>query len=325
MTAKKKLKLIDLFAGIGGIRQGFVRAAKDRISVVYSNDFDKHAVQTYAANFSEIDSRSILDVPVSEIPSFDILVGGFPCQAFSIAGKRQGFAETRGTLFFNVEKILEKHKPAAFLLENVGHLMHHNGGATFNTIHKVLTEKLKYDVHYKILNSKNFGVPQNRPRIYIVGFKKKTPFEFPKESKRVPLKSILEKPGSVDEKYYISQKYYEGLERHKKRHQDRGNGFGYMVLENDGVANTLVLGGMGRERNLVRDIPKNVYTKGKDKLKTKNALGLRKLTVKETLRLQGFEDDFIFPVSNTQALRQIANSVTVPVIEAIARQMLKYL
>lgn len=324
--SKTQLRIIDLFAGIGGTRQGFQKAGGGRVKFVYTNDFDRHCVATYQSNFGEIDGRSIVDVdPRKDIPDFDILLGGFPCQAFSIAGKRKGFSETRGTLFFNVEKIIAEKKPRAFLLENVGHLMHHDRGETFKTIYNVLTEKLKYNVHVKVLNSKNFGVPQNRPRIYIVGFKKKTDFKFPEGNKKVELQAILEEPGSVHEKYYISQTYYEGLERHRQRHQGKGNGFGYMVLDPKGHANTLVLGGMGRERNLVRDIPKNVYKEGRDKLKSKNKLGLRKLTIKECLRLQGFPDDFTFPVSDTQAYRQIANSVSVPVIRAIAKEMLRHL
>ena len=264
----KKLKSIDLFAGIGGIRKGF----EDLCETVYANDFDASACKTYAANFGEIDCSDLRDVVKNmdkKIPKFDILLGGFPCQSFSIAGKRKGFADTRGTMFFEVEKILEKYKPRAFLLENVRNLENHDKGNTLKTIIAVLTEKLGYDVHYKVLNAKDYGVPQNRPRIYIVGFKKKTDFKFPEPIKRVKLKSILEK--NVDPKHYISQLYFEGLERHKQRHADKGNGFGYMVLDPEGVSNALVVGGMGRERNLIKDKPINVYKKGDDKKTTKNA------------------------------------------------------
>ena len=316
-----KLKAIDLFAGIGGIRQGFEDLG---FKIVYSNDIDPHCAETYKANFDEIDTRTIEKVPMKEIPDFDVLLGGFPCQSFSIAGQRKGFADTtRGTLFFHIEKILAEKKPKAFLLENVGHLLHHDKGSTFKVIRSVLEDKLGYDVHAKILNAKDFGVPQNRPRIYIVGFKNKTDFKFPKPTGRVALKTILER--KADTKYYISQKYYEGLERHRKRHESKGNGFGYCVLKPDGIANTLVLGGMGRERNLIADKPILVWGSGKDKLKYKNKLGLRKLTIRECARLQGIKEDFVFPVSNTQAYRQIANSVAVPVVRAIAKEMKKYL
>ena len=317
---KTKIKAIDLFAGIGGIRKGFEDAD---FQIVYSNDFDEHAAKTYEANFGEIDTTDIRKVNEKKLPHFDVLLGGFPCQAFSIAGLRKGFGDTRGTLFFEIERILAKCKPKAFLLENVRNLKSHDEGRTLQTIIATLRDKLKYDVHYKILNAKDYGVPQNRPRIYIIGFKKKTNFQFPEGNTRVSLKSVLEK--NVDPKYYISQKYYEGLERHRKRHENRGNGFGYQVLDPNGTANTLVLGGMGRERNLVADKPIMVWREGLDKLKYKNGRGLRKLTIKECARLQGIKEDFVFPVSNTQAYRQIANSVAVPVINAIAKEMRKHI
>lgn len=332
MKKRKKLKVIDLFAGIGGNRSGFERADKGkRLEFVYTNDFDKNCALTYGANFGEVDNRSITDVSVDEIPDFDILLAGFPCQAFSLAGKQKGFEDTRGTLFFDVQRIIlnkikKGKKPSAFLLENVGNLKHHDGGKTFSVMMNILRNELDYDVHEEILNSRFYGVPQNRPRIYIVGFKKKTDFKFPEKAKETKINSVLEKWGSVDPKYYISQKYYEGLIRHRNRHISKGNGFGYQILERDGVANTLVLGGMGRERNLVKDKPKMVYKSGLDKLKYKNKYGIRKLTISEFARLQGINDKtFKFPVSNTQAYRQIANSVSVPVIEKIAQEILKHL
>ncbi len=318
---KKKLKSIDLFAGIGGIRKGF----EDLCETVYANDFDASACKTYSANFGDIDCadlREVVKVMDKKIPKFDILLGGFPCQAFSIAGKRKGFADTRGTMFFEVEKILAKYKPKAFLLENVRNLENHDGGNTFQTILRVLKEKLGYDVHYKVLNAKDYGVPQNRPRIYIVGFKKKTNFNFPEPTGRVKLKTILQK--KVDPKHYISQLYYEGMERHRNRHMSKGNGFGYMVLDPEGISNALVVGGMGRERNLIKDVPINTYKDGMDKKLTKNALGIRKLTIRECARLQGFPDDFHFPVKDGPAYKQLGNSVAVPVIKAIADQMAKH-
>lgn len=320
--AKRKLKSIDLFAGIGGIRAGFEHLCK----TIYANDFDKAAALTYETNFGPIDTTDVREVVKrlkDKIRSFDVLLAGFPCQAFSIAGRRKGFADARGTLFFEIEKILAEYKPRAFLLENVRNLETHDGSNTFKTIYKVLTDKLGYDVHYKILNAKNYGVPQNRPRIYIVGFKKKVPFEFPKPTYTPKLKTILEK--NVHPKHYISQKYFEGLERHKKRHASKGNGFGYVVLDPNGVSNALVVGGMGRERNLVRDKPIMVWRSGLDKMKHKNQLGLRRLTVRECARLQGFTDDFVFPVSDAPAYKQLGNSVAIPVVRAVADEMAKHL
>lgn len=319
-TTVKKLKAIDLFAGIGGIRKGF---EDNGFEFLYSNDFDVHAAKTYKENFGEIDTTDIRNIDERKLPNFDVLLAGFPCQAFSIAGLKKGFADTRGTLFFELERILAAKKPRAFLLENVRALESHDKGRTLKTILAVLENKLKYDVHYKIINAKDFGVPQNRPRIYIVGFRKKTNFQFPIGNSKTKLKQILEK--SVDPKYYISQKYFEGLERHKQRHASRGNGFGYQVLNPNEVSNALVVGGMGRERNLVRDRPVLIWKEGMDKLQYKNIFGIRKLTIRECARLQGFDDKFVFPVANTHAYKQLGNSVAIPVIRAIAREMKKHL
>src|SRR3989344_6340462 len=159
----KKLKAIDLFAGIGGIRKGFEDAG---FEIVYSNDFDEHAAKTYKHNFGEIDTPDIRKVDGRRLPHFDVLLAGFPCQAFSIAGQRRGFADTRGTLFFEIERFLTYHKPKAFLLENVRSLESHDKGRTLQTMLSVLRKKLNYDVHYEILNAKEFGLAQNRPRIY---------------------------------------------------------------------------------------------------------------------------------------------------------------
>lgn len=321
------IRTVDLFAGIGGIRLGFEGVAKNRMNTVFVNDSNPKCAETYRENFSDGPDMKIApleSILVKKIPDFDLLLGGFPCQAFSIAGRRKGFDDTRGTLFFQVAKVLKEKRPRAFLLENVQHLKNHDHGKTFEKIEEVLTKRLGYDIHYTILNSKDFGVPQNRPRIYIVGFRNKTKFSFPGKARtRKFIGDVLEH--DVSEEYYISQKYYEGMERHKNRHAAKGNGFGYVVLDRDEVANTLVLGGMGRERNLIQDKVKKPYSAGKDKLKYKNKRGLRKLTVRECARVQGFPDSFVFPVSKTEAYRQIANSVSVPVIKAVARRMLRHL
>lgn len=319
----KKFTAIDLFAGIGGIKLGLQNAG---FKVIYSNDIDKFCKQTFDSNFEvKLDNRDIALVASEEIPSHDLLAAGFPCQPFSMAGHQKGFTDPRGSMFHEVVRIIRDKKPRAFLLENVKNLKNHNKGQTFKTIRHFLEDELGYDVHYKILNSKNFGLPQNRERIYIVGFKEKTDFKFP-ESVNLELKvsDILE--DSVDDSHFLSQKYYEGLVKHKERHKAKGSGFGFEILKPGGISYALVVGNMGRERNLIQDKPrKGFYEKGMDKLTSRNALGVRKLTIKECTRLQGFTQDFQFPVSRTQAYKQLGNAVSVPVIKSIAQKIKKSL
>lgn len=319
----KKYKVIDLFAGIGGIRKGFESAG---FEIVYGNEYDKFCCQTYRANFGEIDERDIALVKSDEIPDFDVLLAGFPCQPFSMAGNQKGFEDPRGVLFYEVARIIKDKQPKAFLLENVKNLKNHNKGETFKAIMNTLEKDLGYTVYSTILNSKDFGLPQSRERIYIVGFKNKISFDFPEKSNLKPkLSDILEK-GPVDEFYYLSQKYYEGLANHKARHSAKGSGFGFDILDINGISHSLVVGNMGRERNLIKDhITKNAYCKGMDKAKTKNSLGVRKLTIRECARLQGFTDDFIFPVTKTQAYKQLGNTVSIPVVKAIAKKIRKTL
>lgn len=313
-TPKKKYRAIDLFAGIGGMRLGFEKAG---FEIVYSNDIDKNACITYRANFGEIDERDVRSVDPGQLPEFDVLLAGFPCQPFSMIGKRDGLNDPRGQLFNEVVKFLNIRKPKAFVLENVRHLMRHNKGETYALIKSEL-EKAGggYTVVEKILDSKDFGVPQHRERIYIVGIKNnKQNFEFPQSklnSYDNKLKNILEK--KVPEKYYLSQRYYEGLLAHKKRHANKGSGFGCEIISPEGVSNTLVCGSMGRERNLIEDKPVQ-----------KNKWGIRKLTERECARLQGFPDWFEIPVSTTQAYKQFGNAVSVPVIRAIAKKLKKTL
>jgi len=318
---KRIYKAIDLFAGIGGIRLGFEQAFGDRIKFVFSNEIDDFCCETYKANFGENPKGDIRDIEPSNIPDFDILLGGFPCQAFSIAGEKRGFEDTRGTLFFNIAKILREKDPEVFLLENVKHLKNHDKGRTFQVIKDVLTEDLGYFIHYKVLNAKNFGVPQNRERIFIVGFKKNYKFRFPEpKNEEVQIEDILE--DNVDESYYLSHEYLEGLKKHRARHEAKGHGFGYEVIPRDGIANALVCGGMGRERNLVKDkILPNAWKEEGDDIQLRNEEGLRKMTPREWARLQGFLDTFKFPVSMTQAYKQLGNSVAVPVIKAIAEEI----
>ncbi len=324
MNRQKVYRAIDLFAGIGGIRLGFTQAFGHKIKFVYSNDINKYACKTYEENFGKIDCVDIFEK--KEIPEHDILMGGFPCQPFSLAGEQKGFEDkTRGTLFFAIAKIIEAKKPQAFLLENVKNFRDHNQGKTWLTVKDVLEKDLGYTVYHTVLNAKYFGVPQNRPRFYAVGFREKnTAFEWPKEDgKLVKLSSILEHNVS-DEEYYLGQQYLNSLKKHRAKHEALGHGFGYRILDPEkDVANTIVVGGMGRERNLIKNssLP-NCWKPGDDPLKKKNCEGVRVLTQRECARLQGFPDSFKIPVSRTQANKQFANSVAVPVIAAIAKNLL---
>lgn len=320
---------IDLFAGIGGIRLGFEQAFGNDIKTVFVSEWDKKAVETYKANFDDkIDiAGDITEVNENDIPEHDILLAGFPCQAFSLAGHKKGFEDARGTLFFDVARIIKRHNPKVVFCENVKNLVNHDRGRTFKVIKEIL-EELGYVVFYKVLNSKNFGVPQNRERIYIVAFQKdiapKT-FEFPgKTDDTKVIKDIVEEH-EVSPKYYLSTAYLESLKKHKERHASKGNGFGYEIRSTDSVAGAIVCGGMGRERNLIIDnrltnfIPVT-HIKGEI-----NREFVRKMTPREWARLQGFPNDFKFVVSDTHLYKQFGNSVTVPVIRAIAEKIKKCL
>jgi DNA (cytosine-5)-methyltransferase 1 len=309
----------DFFAGIGGIRLGFEHA---RFKCVYSNEIDPFCAITYKANFGDDPTGDITRVIPEELPDFDVFVGGFPCQAFSIAGRKLGFEDTRGTLFFKIAGILKAKRPKAFLLENVKNLKRHDQGKTFATILNVLQNDLDYNVSFEIRNAKDFGVPQNRERVYIVGFRKDVfngKFEFPNGKKHVPLKKILEK--HVPLKYFISKVRFEGMKRHRARHEAKGHGFGYEVLDPNGVSKAIVVGGMGRERNLIRDLESFNEHRGEPGFEKKNTEGLRVLTPREYARLQGYKQSFKIPVSNAQAYKQFANSVAVPVIYQIATKI----
>jgi DNA (cytosine-5)-methyltransferase 1 len=332
-TVSKIFNAIDLFAGIGGIRLGFKQAFGNRIKFVWGNDIDRYCAKTYQSNFGDdLDTRDINQIiemkNISEIPEHDILLGGFPCQPFSIAGAKEGFQDkTRGTLFFAIARILDERKPLAFLLENVKYFKNHDQGRTWKTIKEVLENDLNYRVFAETLNASNFGLPQNRERFYIVGFKDKTlEFTFPKgKCERPLLASFLEK--NVDSKYYLSQEYLNGLKRHRERHESMGHGFGYVVLDpQKDIANTLVVGGMGKERNLIKDVLLlDAWKPGDKDIRKRNSEGIRKLTPREFANLQGFPQDYVIPISNVQAYKQFANSVPVPVVKAIAEQMLKTL
>ena len=226
---------------------------------MFTSEWDKYSKQTYQANFGEIPFGDITKPETKNyIPdNFDVLCAGFPCQAFSIAGRRGGFEDTRGTLFFDVAEIIKKKQPKAIFLENVKGLRNHDKGKTLATILNVLREDLNYYVpEPQILNAKEFGVPQNRERIFIVGFRKDlgiTDFQYPKPTnKNAILEDVLEQE-EVSVKYYLSTTYVQTLKNHRARHESKRNGFGYEIIPNDGTANAVVCGGMGRERNLVLD------------------------------------------------------------------------
>ena len=324
MVKSGPLKTIDLFAGIGGIRLGFERASG--FENAYSNEIDKFCATTYEKNFGETPIGDITKVNAKDLPDFDVLLAGFPCQAFSIAGQKKGFSDTRGTLFFDVARIIKEKKPRAFLLENVKNLEKHDKGKTFGVIKNVLESDLKYKVFHKVLNAKNFGVPQNRERVFIVGFRNDVDvngYAIPeKKDNGKTLKDILEK--NVPLRYFITKKRLQGMERHKERHKSKGNGFGYVAHDKTDIASALVVGGMGRERNLVRDLES--FNKIDDQDKSRfNQGGIRYLTERECARLQGYPETFEIPVSKTQAYRQFSNSVAVPVIEEIAKSIKKVL
>ena len=321
-----KFKFIDLFAGIGGFRLAMQNLGG---KCVFTSEWDKEAQKTYRANFGEVPFG---DITIEEtkrfIPDdFDVLCAGFPCQAFSIAGKRGGFEDTRGTLFFDVAEIIKRKKPKAIFLENVKGLRNHNGGKTLETILNVLRNDLNYFVpEPQIINAKEFGVPQNRERIYIVGFRKDTgitEFEYPKSTNKKVSFAQVKEQNVPPTKYYLSTQYVQTLINHKARHVDKGNGFGYEIIPDDGIANAIVVGGMGRERNLVYDHRITDYTPTTHIKGTVNREGIRKMTPREWARLQGFPDKYVIPVADASAYKQFGNSVAVPAIQATATKILE--
>lgn len=333
MTKKRSPWLsIDLFAGIGGIRLGFEQAFGNDIETAFVSEWDQHAQKTYKANFSTPETLyGDITAPETQaaIPSFDICLAGFPCQAFSMAGQRKGFEDdykgrSRGTLFFEVANICEKHKPAVVFCENVKGLKIHDKGRTFAVITGTLKE-LGYQVFSKVINSKDYGVPQNRERIYIVAFRNDldaTDFEFPAptdDTKR--LKDIMEAE-AVPAKYYLSDRYMATLRAHRAHHEALGHGFGYEVRDwEKDISAAVVCGGMGRERNLVIDhrqknLVPTTHIKGEI-----NKEGIRKMTPREWARLQGFPDSYKLTLADTHLYKQFGNSVTVSVIAELARKI----
>jgi DNA (cytosine-5)-methyltransferase 1 len=320
-----QFKFIDLFAGIGGFRIAMQSLGG---KCVFTSEWDKEAQKTYRANFGEVPFGDITkDQTKRFIPDgFDVLCAGFPCQAFSIAGKRGGFEDTRGTLFFDVAEIIKRKQPKAFFLENVKGLRNHDKGKTLGTILNVLRNDLGYYVpEPQIMNAKDFGVPQNRERIFIVGFRADLgigDFEYPKPTNQNATFEDVKEKRPVSVKYYLSDTYLNTLINHKKRHESKGNGFGYEIIPDDGTANAVVCGGMGRERNLVYDDRIEDFTPVTKIKGEVNRQGIRKMTPREWARLQGFPDNYIIPVADASAYKQFGNSVAVPAIKATAKQII---
>ncbi|GBL04544.1 DNA (cytosine-5-)-methyltransferase [Glaciecola sp. KUL10] len=345
INPNSNFKFIDLFAGIGGLRLPFQQLGGE---CVFTSEWDKFAQKTYLKNFGEMPSGDITQISASDIPEHDLLLGGFPCQAFSQAGLRKGFNDTRGTLFFEIQKILVDKRPKAFLLENVKQLKGHDKGRTLKTILSILrgeesesipsdlfmseeaknavSEKLNYWVDFKVLRAADFGIPQNRERVFIVGFDKDyfndidfdTAFKWPEPPKNeTQLGDILEDLSSIslsDDKFTISDKLWAGHQKRKSQHKEKGNGFGYSLFSaHDSYTNTLSA---------------RYYKDGSEILIDQTELGKnpRKLTPRECARLQGFPEEYkIDAVSQVQIYKQFGNSVCVKVIEAISQEMLPFL
>ena len=298
-----KFTYIDLFAGIGGFR-----IPLDELGgkCVFTSEFDKFCQMTYKENFSETPHGDITEISEHNIPKHDILVGGFPCQAFSNAGLKKGFNETRGTLFFDIARILSHRKPKAFILENVKGLKGHDKGRTFETILDTLKDIGYKSINYKILNSRDFGLPQNRERIFIVGFKKNVDFTFPEAPNlKTRLGNILQKKVSL--KYTISDRLWDGHQRRKLEHAKKGNGFGYSLFD--------------RDSPYTSTISARYYKDGSEILINQKSMNPRKITPREAARLQGFPENFKIPVSDAQAYKQFGNAVSVPVVRAIAKRI----
>jgi len=315
---RPKFKFIDLFAGVGGIRLAYQNNGG---KCVFSSEWDSFAKKTYEANFGEVPFGDITKISETEIPDHDVLLGGFPCQPFSIAGvskknslgRQHGFLDkTQGTLFFDIARIIEHKRPKAFMLENVKNLVSHDKKRTFKVITEALTE-LGYSIHYKVLDAKYY-VPQHRERIIIVGFNKEIfneqeQFKFP-EPKDVELRiqDILEP--AVDDKYTLSDKLWNYLQEYKKKHQAKGNGFGFGLTNLNGVSRTLSA---------------RYYKDGAEILIPQEGKNPRRLTPRECARLQGFPDTFKIPVSDNQGYKQFGNSVAMPLMQAVGKNIIKEL
>jgi len=334
---------IDLFAGIGGMRLGFEDAGG---KCVFSSEKDKFARMTYAANFGDIPRGDITEVPNQDIPAHDVLLGGFPCQPFSLAGvsknnslgRSHGFGhKTQGTMFFEIERILTHCQPKAFLLENVKNLKGHDRGRTFGTILEILTDKkgLNYKVFSDVIDGSYF-VPQHRERTYIVGFRDHdVPFGFPMLDapiNQIPLEgfdalygNVPEEPvtlrsdvmeGEVDPKYHLSSSLWDYLQGHADKHKNKGNGFGFGLIDPFDPDNKYVK---------TRTLSARYYKDGSEILIDTGKSTPRRLTPRECARLMGFPDSFSIPVSDAQAYKQFGNSVVVPLVTLLAHKISKSL
>lgn len=341
-NSNAKFKYIDLFAGIGGVRIPFDELGG---KCVFSSEWDKFAQDTYEANFNHRPDGDITKIASKSIPSHDLLLGGFPCQSFSLAGLKKGFLDTRGTMFFEIQRILAEHRPAMFLLENVKQLRGHDGGRTLETIKKILegdadidvpadvpmslearkslSKKLDYSVGIQVLKATEFGVPQNRERVYIVGFDRARFGDIDFKSFFAGLKgreistrlddALEPKSSNHLHRYTISDKLWDGLQRRMARHEAKGNGFGHRVFT--------------REEPACNTITSRYYKDGREVLidQSSNGLNPRRLTPRECARIQGFPEWFdLSAASDTQLYKQFGNSVSVPVIRAIAGAMVGY-
>ena len=346
-SKKPDFTFIDLFAGIGGIRLPFQQLNG---KCLFSSEWDKFAIKTYASNYGELPNGDITKIPTNQIPSHDILLAGFPCQAFSQAGLKRGFTDTRGTMFFEIQRILAAKQPKAFLLENVKQLKGHDKGKTLKTILEILrgenkqdlpqdypvsdevrksmNKKLNYAVDFRVLRANNFGIPQKRERIYIVGFNRdyfknankldkkiEEMFSYLEQKKSVTrLGDVLEENSKVEEKYTISDRLLAGHIRRRKEHKIKGNGFGYSLF------NT--------ESPFCNTISARYYKDGSEILIDQSDINKnpRKLTPRECARIQGFPDEFnVSAVSDVQIYKQFGNSVSVPVIRSLPKEILKIL
>lgn len=307
METKTKFTFVDLFAGIGGMRIPFEELGG---RCVFASEFNKFSAITYEANFHQTPSGDITKIDPLEIPPHDLLLAGFPCQPFSHAGLKRGFDDIRGTLFFNIANIIKARRPAAVLLENVRGLLSHDHGNTFATIKQIIEQDLGYYLFTEIHNAKNYGLPQNRARIFMVALREKYVFEFPKApNTKTRVGDVLE--GNVDDKYTISDGLWNFLKERKALQRDKGNGFGYSLFyDDDAYTNTLSA---------------RYYKDGAEILIWQEGKNPRKITPREVARLQGFPDNFIIPVSDTQAYRQFGNSVAVPCVRSIAKNIALYL
>jgi DNA (cytosine-5)-methyltransferase 1 len=315
---KPLFKFIDLFAGIGGIRLAYQNLGG---KCVFTSEWNNFAKKTYEANFGEVPFGDITKISENAIPDHDVLLAGFPCQPFSIAGvskknalgRKHGFLdETQGTLFFDISRILDCKKPKAFMLENVKNLISHDKGNTFKVIRNTLTE-LGYSIYYQVLNGKYY-VPQHRERIIVVGFKNdifqhKENFQFPKPPEpTAKIKDILEE--KVAAKYTLTDKLWSYLQNYAAKHKAQGNGFGFGMTDLNGISRT---------------ISARYYKDGSEILIPQDGINPRRLTPRECARLQGFPDEFLIPVSDNQAYRQFGNSVPVPLIQDVGKQLVKEL